>query len=311
MINFLSRLRRQIFLAFCNTFSANGSIPNLIFNIDDGSRDYFIPLKGMPKEMSRKLPLLIPLFLITLAESLFFLKMLETTLLVHGINLFFCIFFPFAVKHDPSVYQGFSLVSVLRILNLGMPVFWTLTLYWLPFIYGAAILASYCVLKSEEKEKLSERVKRAFVSVKLHPKRYLFFTTAGVFMGLMLSNLEFAVLKSESLIPSLDVYNLLLLAIVMFLFIGFGEELIFRFILQTRLQREYGRYQTLFIASFVFMLMHSGYSSLTYLVFVFFIGLVLGYAFMKTRSLFFITIIHGSINFFLFSLIPNGYLTLF
>jgi membrane protease YdiL (CAAX protease family) len=258
--------------------------------------------------MRRKVFLLIPVILITIAESFFFIKSFETTLLVHGINLLFCVLFPLFLKESTTLCQSFSLVSVLRMLNIGMPVFFTMTIYWLPFIYGAAILAAYFVVKREENLRLRERIIRAVNFFSSQKRKYPVYLCAGIIIGLVLANAEFSVLKAESLIPSLDLFNLIVLAVVMFLFVGFGEELIFRFILQTRLEKEIGRYHGLFLASFLFMTMHSGYSSIPYLIFVFIVGLILGYAFYRTRSLFLVTVIHGSINFFLFSLIPHGYL---
>ena len=260
--------------------------------------------------MRGKVYLFVPIVLITLAESFFFFRNLETTLEIHGINLFFCIFFPLFAKKDASLFQPFSLVSILRILNIGMPVFWPLTIYWIPFIYGAAILAAYFVVKREEKIRLGERIKGIAEAFRSKKKKYPVYLCGGVVIGFVLANAEFSVLKAESLIPSLDLFNLFILAVVMVFFVGFGEELIFRYILQTRLQREIGNYPGIFFATFIFMTMHSGYSSIPYFIFVFFIGLILGYSFHKTRSLFFITVIHGSINFFLFSLLPYGYFSI-
>jgi hypothetical protein len=53
--------------------------------------------------------------------------------------------------------------------------------------------------------------------------------------------------------------------------------------------------------------MHSGYSSVPYLFFVFFVGLILAILFWKTRSLVFVAMIHGVLNFFLFSFLPYGW----
>ena len=39
---------------------------------------------------------------------------------------------PFVLGSNPMIWQSFSLVSMLRVLNLGMPKFATLTIYWLP-----------------------------------------------------------------------------------------------------------------------------------------------------------------------------------
>jgi len=53
--------------------------------------------------------------------------------------------------------------------------------------------------------------------------------------------------------------------------------------------------------------MHSGYSSIPYLIFVFGVGLVLAYIYVKTRSLALVSLIHGFLNFFLFSFLPLGW----
>ena len=53
--------------------------------------------------------------------------------------------------------------------------------------------------------------------------------------------------------------------------------------------------------------MHSGYRSLPYLVFVFGVGLVLAYVYERSGSLGLVALMHGLLNFFLFSFIPFGY----
>jgi membrane protease YdiL (CAAX protease family) len=65
------------------------------------------------------------------------------------------------------------------------------------------------------------------------------------------------------------------------------------------------------VASLVFAAMHSVYLSVEYLAYVFIVGLILGNAYQLTKSLGYVSLIHGSINFFLFSFLPYGYLRLF
>ena len=260
--------------------------------------------------MREKVPLIVPALLIIVAESFFFFKQTETTLAIHGLNLLVCVLVPVLTSYRPYLFQAFSLVSILRILNIGMPVFFTLTLYWFPFIYGAAILAAFFVLRKAPEVILPLRMRFARFLGSFMRKRKLTGTgwryaylPLGIVAGLALALVEYWVLRTGSLIPVLDIPNLLALAAVMFLFVGFGEELIFRFILQTRLQKTIGTWGGIVLASLVFTAMHSGYSSVPYLFFVMFVGLILGYSFHRTGSLGFVTIVHGSINFFLFSFI--------
>jgi membrane protease YdiL (CAAX protease family) len=269
----------------------------------------------MREKVRTAVPILVPTLLIITAESFFFFKQMETTLAIHGLNVLICILLPVFTSYSPYLLQAFSLVSILRILNIGMPVFFTLTLYWFPFIYGVAILAAFLVLWRTPDVIVSMRDRVSRVLGRYYARRREtgkgwrnLYLPIGIVVGLVFAIVEYRVLKAGSLIPSLDVLSLVALAIVMFLFVGFGEELIFRFILQSRLQRIIGTWGGIGLASALFTAMHSGYSSVPYLFFVLIVGLILGYTFHRTGSLGFVTVIHGSINFFLFSFIPFGYL---
>lgn len=268
--------------------------------------------------MREKIPIIVPTLLILIAESFFFFKQIETTLAIHGLNLLVCVLLPVFTRHGPYFFQPFSLISLLRILNIGMPVFFTLTLYWFPFIYGAAILAAFLVLwrKPEAvlsvKNRISRAIGRYYVLKRKTGKGWRnLYLPVGIVVGLVLANVEYSVLRTGALIPTFDLTNLIALAVVMVFFVGFGEELIFRYILQTRLQKIIGVWGGIILAAALFTAMHSGYSSVPYLFFVLIVGLILGYSFHRTSSLGFVTIVHGSINFFLFSFIPFGYLTFF
>jgi hypothetical protein len=268
--------------------------------------------------MREKVPLIVPTLLIIVAESFFFFKQTETTLAIHGLNLLVCILLPVFTSYRPYLFQAFSLISILRILNIGMPVFFTLTLYWFPFIYGAAILAAFLVLWQKQEVILSvrDRISRAIGRYYARKRKTgtgwrNLYLPVGIAIGLVLANVEYWVLRTGALISTFDLTNLIALAVVMVFFVGFGEELIFRYILQTRLQKSIGVWGGILLAAALFTAMHSGYSSVPYLFFVLIVGLVLGYSFHRTGSLGLVTVIHGSINFFLFSFIPFGYLTVF
>ena len=49
------------------------------------------------------------------------------------------------------------------------------------------------------------------------------------------------IIRTNSLIPDLSIFNLLMLSIVMIFFVGLVEEIIFRSILQNRLEMVLGR----------------------------------------------------------------------
>ncbi len=273
----------------------------------------------MDEKVRTAIQIAVPTLLILIAESVFFFArgnvgLQETTLAIHALNVVVCVLLPVFTGLSPYLFQAFSLVSILRILNIGMPIFFDLTLYWFPFIYGAAILAALLVLRRNTevilpiREHISHLLRVHSSKAKQTGKGWrLVYLPIGIVIGLILANVEYWILKAGALIPALDVLNLFALAVVMFVFVGFGEELIFRYILQRRLQRTIGVLGGIFLAAALFTAMHSGYSSVPYLFFVLTVGLILGYSFYRTGSLGFVTVIHGSINFFLFSFIPFGY----
>lgn len=254
------------------------------------------------------LSVVVPTVLIGIAEAFFFMKDLEIPLAIHGLNLMYCILAPFLLNIPPGIFQAFSLVSLLRMMNIGMPVFFDMTIYWLPFIYAPVIVVVFMIAMygfSDGGLSLRGLIELARGRIRdANAKTILLYITVGIGLGALLGFIEYQVLGPEKLIPDITLGSLLILGIVMFAFVGLGEELVFRYLLQDRFKRVMGTASAILLASFIFTLMHSGYSQLFYLVYVFFIGLIFGISYERTRSLLFVTILHGAINFFLFSVFP-------
>ncbi len=97
------------------------------------------------------LKLLVPTALIVIAEGFLFVHNLEMTALFHGLNLLLCILVPVLLRDDPTLWEAFSMPSILRLLNLGMPTFTTSTLLWFPLIYAPAILVGLFIVHDQRK----------------------------------------------------------------------------------------------------------------------------------------------------------------
>ena len=91
----------------------------------------------------------------------------------------------------------------------------------------------------------------------------------------------------------------------MVFFVGLVEELIFRSILQTRLEKALNVREALIITSLLFGLMHSGYGTFYEIFYTGFVGFIIGVAFYKTKSLPFVAALHGFANVFLFGILPH------
>jgi uncharacterized protein len=275
--------------------------------------------------MRDKAVLLVPFILIVIAEAFFFFKDASTTLGLHLLNIFICLMLAIFIERYSDVFQAIMLISLLRVLNIGMPIFFNMTLYWMPFVYGSILLSGYILWRMtfdtiprddgglrNLKVFIVSNARRAWDflnrgGMEGASKWNSLYIPAAIVIGLVLANLEFLVLGPTPLIPDLSLGNLVLLAVIMVLFVGFGEELIFRGFLQARLERHWGPAAAMFASALTFSVMHSGYASVPYLIYVFFVGLVLAVLFWKTRSLMFVALIHGILNFFLFSFLPYGW----
>jgi membrane protease YdiL (CAAX protease family) len=123
-------------------------------------------------------------------------------------------------------------------------------------------------------------------------------------LGFLLGVGEFIIVGKNPLIQDFSILNLLSLTIIMVFFVSPVEEMIFRSILQNRLETVLGIRKSLVIVSILFGLMHSGYGDIYETLYITLVGLFIGYLFYRTRSLPLVSLIHGVMNVFFFGIIP-------
>ena len=92
--------------------------------------------------------------------------------------------------------------------------------------------------------------------------------------------------------------------VYMFLFVGIGEELLFRALIQRDLIGAFGWKWGLVGASLMFAIMHLTWRSIPELGFVFIAGLILGFLYWKTKSLVAPIVAHGANNVILVAVLP-------
>lgn len=275
-----------------------------------------VSFSGVDQKVTMALPIVLPTALILIGEAFLFTEDRSGSIEVHLLNIFICVMAPILLRSDPAIWQAFLLVSMLRVLHLGMPRFTENTLYWMPMVYAPLIIIGFLLVRDESvgfRDRLRDL--RQYVSLSKFSGLKVWYLPAGAVLALVLANIEFKILSLNvldlRLVPDLGAGSLVLLFVVMVFFVGLGEELIFRFILQTRLEGSVGTIGAILATSLVFSAMHSGYGSYIYMVYVFCISLVLGSIYHRTGSLAYVALIHGGLNFFLFSLLPFGYLAIF
>jgi len=229
---------------------------------------------------------------ITVSEALLFSGRNYMAIWGHFVTLIGCIYLIQRSESDLPVVMAFALVPLFRLVNLGMPVFFQLTVYWFPLIYGPLIPAVVMVDNMVD------------VDVPMGLRRGVLLAPFTIPLGFVLAEGENIIIQSEALIPEWSALQLLMITVVMVFFVGFVEEYLFRGLLQRALEAEFGRWPGLLLASAVFGLMHSGYGLIGEVVFAGVIGLVFGVIYDYTDSLVLITLAHGFLNVFLFAVLP-------
>lgn len=240
----------------------------------------------------------IPVIAITFAELLIFGGRLKEASIAYTLLLLALSFSIVVTKKYEirKVYQALLLLTIFRLVNFSMPIFFDLNIYSFIFVYAPlAIPAMIATIHQRVVyEKKRDTLRRIWI--------YLPFS---VLTGLAFAEAEYILIGTRELIPDLSLENLLILIVIMVFIVGLVEELVFRSILQTRMEEFLGPAGGIFLSSLLFGVMHSNYGTPYEMAYTFLVGGFLGYLFYRTRSLPLVIMIHGSINVFLFGIIPH------
>lgn len=240
----------------------------------------------------------IPIICIGLAELLIFAGRIELAILVH-IGVLIALSLSDMIIKDVKVYriyQALMLLPILRLVNLSMPVFFKTTLYTYIFVYAPLLVPLIIIVFNQ---------RSSFERLGFTSKNLPAYIVLSIPLGFLLGLGEYLTIHPGYLIQDLSIENLLKLTFIMVFFVGLVEEIIFRSLLQNRLEDALGMKEAVLIAGILFGLMHSGYGTFHEVLYTGFVGLFMGFAFYKTRSLPFVTILHGLVNVFLFGLLPH------
>ncbi len=240
----------------------------------------------------------LPILGIAVGEMMIFSGQVITGLLIHIINfqaIILFLIFSDTLLDNKKVLQSLILVLLIRIINLAMPQFFTGALSMYPITYGVIFIPIYTIIKNQHIS-LNE--------MGIGFRHQFFFLPAALLIGSVTAVIEYRILNPPALIQSFQLSNIIFISIVMFFFVGAVEELVFRSILQTRLEKVFGLQSGLILSGFLFGIMYSVYGLVSEILFAGFFGLVIGYIFQKTRSFPFILMIHGTANVLLYGILP-------
>lgn len=126
----------------------------------------------------------------------------------------------------------------------------------------------------------------------------------GVALGIPLGSIEYIILTPAPETGTLQLSILARDTLYMLLFVGFGEELLFRGIIQRDVEQAFDWQSGLILSSVLFGILHLTWRSAPEIFFTAAAGFILGYVYYRTRSLVGPVALHAVNNVMLVSVMP-------
>jgi membrane protease YdiL (CAAX protease family) len=186
-----------------------------------------------------------------------------------------------------------TLAPLIRLLSLAMPLVNFPQIAWYPIVSIPLLAATWIIVRQTGVPGWAMGLRIG------NPVLQLMLTGVGLGLGA----LEYLILRPRPIIASLDWQSVLIASLILVIFTGFNEELIFRGLLQaTSTAVLQGR--SLLYVSLLFGVLHIGYLSVVDVVFVTGVGLLFAYIVRWGGSILGVTLAHGLTNVTLFILMP-------
>jgi len=191
--------------------------------------------------------------------------------------------------------ESLALIPLYIVFTSSLPWFFINQQYLLPAVYSTIL--ALCLWHIYQK-------RLSFSELGFKKAKWLKYVLVGIAIGIPIGTVEYLILHMAPAFPTFEFKYLLRDLVYMIAFVGLGEELLFRGLLQRDLTKALGWKWGLILASLMFAVMHLTWRSVPELIFVFFAGLLLGYIYYRTKSLVMPIVIHGIGNVILVAVMP-------
>jgi len=190
-------------------------------------------------------------------------------------------------EHAPyrRMLPALAVAPLLRILSLTMPVRQAPQMYWYAMVGIPLLVAVALIMRLLDLSWPSLGMRR-------RPWRPQMFIACS---GLPLSLAAFFILRPKPVIASFDWRDVAIGTVILLIFAGFTEEIIFRGMLQQVAHELFGR-ADVFCGSILFAIMYLGSLSSSYILFIGLLGLFFGWCVKRTGSIWGVVLAHGFIN---------------
>lgn len=233
---------------------------------------------------------------LTVAEVLTALIEPPVGLVLHALFLF-ALFLHAGFTWGRSIDRlllALTLAPLMRLLSLSLPLVDFPLVYWylivsLPLF--AATFAAARVLDLPHRE-LGLTLRQPMLQV------------AVAVVGLFLGAVEYQILRPAPLVPAPTLQEIWVPALILVVSTGFGEELIFRGVMQRVAREVVGRWGAVLYVSALFAVLHIGYKSVLDVLFVFVVALGFGWVRERSGSVLGVSLAHGLTNVILFLVAP-------
>jgi membrane protease YdiL (CAAX protease family) len=194
-----------------------------------------------------------------------------------------------------ELYWALTLAPVVRIGSLSLPLGHLSLMWWYPLI-GVPLLTAAFV--TAHKLGYTHRHLGLTLNLEQLPSQLVL-----VPVGFLLGIAEYLIFRPAPLAEAFTFADIWLPALILLVFTGFEEELIFRGLMQRAALRSLGRWGLVYVNA-VFGVLHIGYLSVLDVMFVFLVGMLFSVFVLRTKTLFGVTIAHGAVNISLFLILP-------
>jgi membrane protease YdiL (CAAX protease family) len=188
-----------------------------------------------------------------------------------------------------------ALAPLIRLLSLAFPLTNFPTIYWYAVVGLPLFIAT---LMSVRVAGLNRNMIGLHFSWRSLPVQLLI-----ALSGLAIGFIEYLILRPDPLVAELSWELIWLPALILLLFTGLLEELIFRGVMQTSSIQVLGQLGIVFVA-IVFAVLHMGYGSILDMIFVFAVAMIFGLLVQRFRSLLGVSLAHGLTNISLYLIFP-------
>jgi uncharacterized protein len=191
--------------------------------------------------------------------------------------------------------ESLVLIPLYILITASLPWFFLPQELVLPAVYSAILaLCAWHIFRKNI----------SFRDIGFKAKKPLKYILIGFLIGAPLGALEYFLITPAKASPTFEMMYLFRDFVYMILFVGLGEELLFRGLVQRDMSKVFGWRWGLVCTSLLFGVMHLTWRSVPELGFTTCAGVIFGYLYQKTDSLTAPIIAHGIGNTVLVSIMP-------